>query len=193
MIFGNLAAIPQGNLKRLLAYSSIGHAGYLLLGIVSISAPFAGTAIVFYLVAYLVMTLLAFLVTTIVAQATGGDDIANFNGLNRRAPHLAFALMLSMLSLAGLPLTAGFLGKLFIFECAIEEQHWILVILGIITVAAGFYYYLKVIRAMYWQQPTDPDAPEIEVGGPAKLTIALLCALIIWIGVYPAPLLSLLP
>jgi NADH-quinone oxidoreductase subunit N len=193
MIFGNLAAIPQSNLKRLLAYSSIGHAGYLLLGIVSIGAPFAGTAIVFYLGAYLLMTLLAFLVMTIVAQATGGDDISDFNGLNQRAPHLAFAMLLAMLSLAGIPLTVGFLGKLFIFECAIEQQHWELVILGVITVAAGFYYYLKVIRAMYWQQPADPDAPEIEVSGLAKLTIATLCALIIWLGVYPAPLLSLLP
>jgi NADH-quinone oxidoreductase subunit N len=193
MIFGNLAALPQSNLKRLLAYSSIGHAGYLLLGIVSIGAPFAGTAIVFYLAAYLLMTLLAFLVMTIVAQASGGDDIADFNGLNQRSPHLAFAMLLAMLSLAGLPLTAGFLGKLFIFECAVEQQHWMLVILGVITVAAGFYYYLKVIRAMYWQQPADPDAPEIEIGPLAKITIALLCALIIWLGVYPAPLLALLP
>lgn len=193
MVFGNLAAIPQSNLKRLLAYSSIGHAGYLLLGIVSIGAPFAGTAIVFYLAAYLLMTLLAFLVMTIVAQASGGDDLADFNGLNQRAPHLAFAMLLAMLSLAGIPLTAGFLGKLFIFECAVEQQHWILVILGVITVAAGFYYYLKVIRAMYWQQPANPDAPEIEVGPLAKITIALLCALIIWVGVYPGPLLALLP
>lgn len=193
MVFGNLAAIPQSNLKRLLAYSSIGHAGYLLLGVVSIGAPFAGTAIVFYLAAYLLMTLLAFLVMTVVAQAGGGDDISDFNGLNRRAPHLAFAMLLAMLSLAGIPLTAGFLGKLFIFECAVEQQHWILVILGVVTVASGFYYYLKVIRAMYWQQPVDPDAPEIEVGPLTRVTIALLCALIIWLGVYPAPLLALLP
>ena len=193
MIFGNLAALPQSNLKRLLAYSSIGHAGYLLLGVVSIGAPFAGTAIVFYLAAYLLMTLLAFLVMTIVAQASGGDDLADFNGLNQRAPHLAFAMLIAMLSLAGIPLTAGFLGKLFIFECAVEQQHWILVILGVITVAAGFYYYLKVIRAMYWQQPANPDAPEIKVGPLAKITIALLCALIIWVGVYPGPLLALLP
>lgn len=193
MVFGNLAAIPQSNLKRLLAYSSIGHAGYLLLGVVSIGAPFAGTAIVFYLAAYFLMTLLAFLVMTIVAQASGGDDLADFNGLNQRAPHLAFAMLLAMLSLAGIPLTAGFLGKLFIFECAVEQQHWILVILGVITVAAGFYYYLKVIRAMYWQQPASPDAPEIEVGPLAKITIALVCALIIWLGVYPTPLLALLP
>ncbi len=193
MIFGNLAAIPQSNLKRLLAYSSIGHAGYLLLGVASLGAPFAGTAILFYLGAYLLMTMLALLVMTIVAQAAGGDDLADFAGLNQRAPHLAFAMLLAMLSLAGIPLTAGFLGKLFIFECALEQQHYVLVAIGVITVAAGFYYYLKVIRAMYWQQPADREAPEIVVGGLAKFTIATLCALIIWIGVYPAPLLALLP
>jgi len=193
MIFGNLAAIPQTNLKRLLAYSSIGHAGYLLLGVVSIGAPLAGTAILFYLAAYLLMTMLAFLVMTIVAQATGGDDLANFNGLSRRAPHLAFALLLAMLALAGLPLTVGFLGKLFIFEVAIQQEHWALVTLGVVTVAAGFYYYLKVVRAMYWQQAADLDAPEIPVSGLSKIAIATLCALIIWLGVYPAPLLSLLP
>ena len=193
MIFGNLAAIPQSNLKRLLAYSSIGHAGYLLLGVASIGAPFAGTAILFYLAAYLLMTLLAFLVMTIVAQAAGGDDLSDFNGLNQRAPHLAFALLLAMLSLAGIPLTAGFLGKLFIFECAVQQQHYVLVALGVIAVAAGFYFYLKVIRAMYWQQPANPDAPDIEVSPLAKFTIAALCALIIWLGVYPAPLLALLP
>ena len=192
MVFGNLAAIPQSNLKRLLAYSSIGHAGYLLLGVASIGAPFAGTAILFYLGAYLLMTMLAFLVMTIVSKATGGDDLSDFAGLNQRAPQLAFAMLLAMLSLAGIPLTAGFLGKLFIFEAAIYQEHYVLVALGVITVAAGFYFYLKVIRAMYWQQPVKADAPEIEVGGPAKFTIAALCALIIWLGVYPAPLLALL-
>ncbi|MBJ7258981.1 MAG: NADH-quinone oxidoreductase subunit N [Chthoniobacterales bacterium] len=192
MIFGNLAAIPQSNLKRLLAYSSIGHAGYLLIGVASIGAPFAGTAILFYLGAYLLMTLLAFLVMTVVAQSAGGDDLSDFAGLNQRAPQLAFAMLLAMLSLAGLPLTVGFLGKLFIFECAVQQQHYILVALGVIAVSAGFYFYLKVIRAMYWQQPADPDAPEIKTGPLAKFTIAALCALIIWLGVYPAPLLALI-
>lgn len=192
MIFGNLAAIPQSNLKRLLAYSSIGHAGYLLLGVASMGAPFAGTAILFYLVAYLLMTMLAFLVMTIVARAAGGDDLSDFAGLNQRAPQLAFAMLIAMLSLAGVPLTIGFLGKLFIFEAAVAQGHYILVVIGVITVAAGFYYYLKVVRAMYWQQPADPEAPEIEFGSLAKFTIAALCALIIWLGIYPAPLLALL-
>ncbi len=192
MIFGNLAAIPQSNLKRLLAYSSIGHAGYLLLGVASIGAPFAGTAILFYLGAYLLMTMLAFLVLTVVSKATGGDDLSDFAGLNQRAPQLAFAMLLTMLSLAGIPLTAGFLGKLFIFEAAIDQEHYILVAIGVITVAAGFYFYLKVIRAMYWQQPAKAGDPEVEVGGLARFTIAALCALIIWLGVYPAPVLALL-
>ncbi len=192
MIFGNLAAIPQSNLKRLLAYSSIGHAGYLLLGVASMGAPFAGPAILFYLVAYLLMTMLAFLVMTIVSRAAGGDDLSDFAGLNQRAPQLAFAMLLAMLSLAGVPLTAGFLGKLFIFEAAFAQGHYVLVAIGVVTVAAGFYYYLKVIRAMYWLQPADPDAPDIATGATARLTIALLCALIIWLGVYPAPLFALI-
>ena len=192
MIFGNLAAIPQGNLKRLLAYSSIGQAGYLLLGVASLGAPLAGTAILFYLGAYLLMTMLAFLVMTVVAQSTGGDDLSDFAGLNQRAPHLAFAMLLAMLSLAGLPLTVGFIGKLFIFEAAMEQQHHILVAIGVVTVASGFYYYLKVIRAMYWQQPSQTQSPEIQVHGLTKVTIAILCALIIWLGVYPGPLLALL-
>ncbi len=192
MVFGNLAAIPQSNLKRLLAYSSVAHAGYLLLGVASLGAPFVGSAILFYLGAYLLMTLLAFLVMTIVAKAVGGDDIADFNGLNQRAPQLAFAMLLAMASLAGVPLTVGFLGKLFIFEAAYQQGHFVLITIGIVTVAAGFYYYLKIVRAMYWQQAADPDAPGIPVGIAARITIAILCALIIWLGIYPAPLLSLI-
>lgn len=192
MIFGNFAAIPQSNLKRLLAYSSIGHAGYLLLGVSSLGAEFAGVAVLFYLGAYLVTTLLAFLVMVVVAKAAGGDDISDFNGLNQRAPHLAFAMLLAMLSLAGIPLTVGFLGKLFVFEAALQAGHYSLVAIGAVTVAAGFYYYLKVVRAMYWLQPTDPDAPAIPVGAAGKLAIAALCALVVWLGVYPAPLLALM-
>lgn len=192
MVFGNLAAIPQSNLKRLLAYSSVAHAGYLLLGVASLGAPFAGQAILFYLGAYLLMTLLAFLIMTVVAKSVGGDDIADFNGLSQRAPQLAFAMLIAMASLAGVPLTVGFLGKLFIFEAAFHQGHFVLIALGVITVAAGFYYYFKVIRAMYWQQPADPAAPEIPVGITARLTIAILCALILWLGIYPAPLLSLI-
>src|SRR6266480_858412 len=107
LIYGNLAALPQGNLKRLLAYSSIAHAGYLLIGV----ACFDGGAVIFYLAAYLPMTLLSFAVLVVVSQQTG-DRISDFDGLGKRSPFLAFAMLIGMVSLAGVPFTAGFLGKL---------------------------------------------------------------------------------
>jgi len=191
LIYGNLAAMPQTNLKRLLAYSSIAHAGYLLIGVASVGAPMAGKAIVFYLFGYLLMTMLAFLVMIPVAKASGGDDISNFNGLGRRSPGLAFALLLAMLSLAGLPFTVGFLGKFFIFEAAMQQKQYVLVILGIITVAAGFYYYLKAVRAMYWQ-PAAEDAEPIIVSPLSRFFIIVLSGLILIFGLFPQPILSLI-
>lgn len=192
LIYGNLAAMPQTNLKRLLGYSSIAHAGYLLIGVASVGAPFAGRAVVFYLIGYFLMTFLAFLVLVPVAAASGGDEISHFNGLGRRAPGLAFGMLISMLSLAGLPFTVGFLGKFFIFEAAMRQGHFVLVILGIVTVACGFYYYLKVVRAMFWQ-PAPEDAPPITVSGLTRFAIAFLAALILILGIYPAPVLQFLP
>ncbi|MFZ4775003.1 MAG: NADH-quinone oxidoreductase subunit N [Terrimicrobiaceae bacterium] len=192
LIFGNLAAMPQTNLKRLLGYSSIAHAGYLLVGVASVGSASAGRAIVFYLFGYLLMTFLAFLVLIPVAKATGGDDIAHFNGLGRRAPGLALAMLISMLSLAGLPFTIGFLGKFFIFEAAMREQHFVLVALGVVTVACGFYYYLKVVRAMYWM-PAPEDAEPIIVSPLTRFTSAFLAALILIAGIYPKPILAILP
>ena len=192
LIYGNLAAMPQTNLKRLLGYSSIAHAGYLLVGVASVGSPAAGRAIVFYLVGYLLMTFLAFLVLIPVAKAAGGDDIAHFNGLGRRAPGLALALLISMLSLAGLPFTAGFLGKFFIFEAAMQEQHYALVVIGVVTVACGFYYYLKVVRAMYWQ-PAPADAAPIFISPLTRFAAALLASLILIIGIFPKPILQILP
>lgn len=192
LLYGNLAAIPQTNFKRLLGYSSIAHAGYLLVGIASAGAIFAGRAIIFYLFGYLLMTFLAFLVLIPVAKASGGDEISHFNGLGRRAPGLALALLLAMLSLAGLPFTVGFLGKFFIFEAAMSQQKYLLVVIGVVTVAAGFYYYLKVVRAMYWQAPPE-DAPEIVVSAASRAAIFCLSALILILGVYPQPILRMLP
>src|SRR6266566_4752571 len=149
LIYGNLAALPQTNVKRLLAYSSIAHAGYLLVAVVS----FSGRAVAFYLVAYLLMTLLSFAVLVLVSQG-GGDQLDSFAGLSQRSPFLAFAMLVGMLSLAGLPFTAGFLGKFFIFYAAISQRQITLITVGVIAVGCGFYYYLKVVRAMYWPAPT---------------------------------------
>jgi NADH-quinone oxidoreductase subunit N len=181
LIYGNLAALPQGNLKRLLAYSSIAHAGYLLIGIVCLDA----SAVTFYLVAYLLMTLLSFAVLVIVAQQTG-EQISDFDGLGKRSPFLAFAMLIGMVSLAGVPFTAGFLGKFFIFYAAILQRQIALVVVGVITVGCGFYYYLKVVRAMYWQSA--PKADNIRVNGLSRFAISALVIGTIWLGIYPQPI-----
>jgi NADH-quinone oxidoreductase subunit N len=190
LVFGNFAAIPQTNMKRLLGYSSVAHAGYLLMGVASLGSLMAIPAIGLYFTAYLAMTMLAFVVLQLVTEATGGDEISRFNGLGRRSPLLAGAMLLSMASLAGIPFTAGFMGKLMIFEVALKQGHTGLVLIGCVTVAAGFYYYFKVIRAMYWMQPSEESA--IAVPGSMKLLIAVLGAGIIAFGLYPAPLIAAL-
>lgn len=185
LIYGNLAALPQTNLKRLLAYSSIAHAGYLLIGVVC----FDVRAITFYLVAYLLMTLLSFAVLTIVAQQTG-EEISDFDGLGKRSPFLAFAMLIGMISLAGVPFTAGFLGKFYIFYAAVSQRQIALVVVGVITVGCGFYYYLKVVRAMYWQ--FDAKVEPIAVNGLSRVAISALIVATIWFGVYPQPILQAL-
>src|SRR5437762_1078359 len=178
MIYGNLAALPQGNLKRLLAYSGIAHAGYFLIGV----ACFDGQAVAFYLVAYLLMTLLSFAVLVIVSQQTG-DRISDFDGLAKRSPFLAFAMLIAMVSLAGVPFTAGFLGKFFIFYAAIAQRPLALVVVGVITLAWGFYYYIKVVRAMYWQSAATID--KIPLSTLSRFAMSALILAIIGFGIYP--------
>lgn len=191
LLFGNLAAMPQTNFKRLLAYSSIAHAGYLLLGVASVSSGSAGTAVSFYLFGYLLMTFSAFFALVLVAGASGADEISDFNGLSRRSPLLAFHLTIAMLSLAGLPFTVGFLGKYLIFESAVRAGLYVLVGIGVITVASGFYYYLKVVRAAYWQSAPEA-APAIILPLPTRITLLLLSAATLIFGVFPQPILALL-
>jgi NADH-quinone oxidoreductase subunit N len=181
LLYGNLAALPQTNLKRLLAYSSIAHAGYLLIGVVC----FDVRAVAFYLVAYLLMTLLSFAVLVIVAQQTG-DEISDFDGLAKRSPFLAFAMLIGMVSLAGVPFTAGFFGKFYIFYAAVLQRQIALVVVGVVTVGCGFYYYLKVVRAMYWQSA--PTVDRIPVNGLSRVAISALIIATIWLGVYPQPI-----
>jgi len=193
LIYGNLAALPQDNFKRLLAYSSIGHAGYLLIAVASVSSSAEGfgssrVAIGYYLAGYLLMTLLSFLVMIVVANHSRGDDIAHFNGLAKRSPFLAFGLLTAMLSLAGIPFTAGFIGKFLIFATAVQAHHYVLIALGIVTVAAGFYYYLRVVAAMYWAEPGD-DTP-ITIAPLTKFAIGTLTLFIFVFGIFPQPILA---
>ena len=182
LIYGNLAALPQTNVKRLLAYSSIAHAGYLLVAVVS----FSGRAVAFYLVAYLLMTLLSFAVLILVSQP-GGDQLESFAGLSQRSPFLAFAMLVAMASLAGVPFTAGFLGKFLVFDAAIATHHFGLVVVAIVTVGAGFYYYFKVVRAIYWDAPSS-STDEIIVSPLTRAALIALIAGTFVLGVYPQPI-----
>ena len=158
----------------------------------AIGDAFAGRAVVFYLSGYLVMTFLAFLILVPVTKASGGDDIAHFNGLARRSPGLALAMLIAAASLAGVPFTVGFFGKFFIFEAAMNQGLYLLVLAGIVTVASGFYYYFKVIRAMYWQ-PAPEDAGPVAITKTSSVAIFILATLILILGVYPQLLIGMLP
>jgi len=193
LLVGNLAAIPQSNFKRLLAYSSIGHAGFLLLAVAAWKAGAPGSTtlssaevVSFYLGAYLLMTLGAFFVLAVVSMARGSESIATFDGLAKRNPALAGALTVLMAALAGVPLTAGFFGKFFVFRIAVENGLWWGVGIAAIAAAAGFYYYFKVVRAMYWNQPSDTEP--IVVPKISSIVIGTCVAAVVILGFYPQPL-----
>ncbi|CAN5317451.1 NADH-quinone oxidoreductase subunit N [soil metagenome] len=196
LIYGNLAAIPQSNFKRLLAYSSISHSGFLVLALACADPQkfdlSPGSVVGFYIATYLLMTILSFLVLTVVRRHGGSDDLSAFDGLHQRSPFLAFALLVGVVGLAGVPLTAGFLGKLFVFNLAVDQGHYILLAIAILGAAAGFYYYLKVARSMYWVPPTTNGAV-IAISLPTRLVISALVISIIVFGINPAPILDLLP
>ena len=202
LIYGNLAAIAQKNIKRLLAYSSIAHAGFLLMavpalgGTSNITGLGPESAISFYLAGYLLMTLLCFLVLTVVRGATESEDLTALEGLGKRSPFLAFAMLVGVASLAGIPLTVGFFGKFFLFNIAIQNAMqnglWIVVFLAVLGATTGFYYYFKIIRAMYCESPTgEGEVSGLEVGRLTMLAIILLVIAVFFFGVFPAPLLGL--
>lgn len=196
LLIGNFAAIPQTNFKRLLAYSSISHAGFLVLALIGERPVFdlsGGQITAFYLAGYLFMTMLAFAVLVIINRVTGRDDLSTFDGLHKRSPLLAFALVIAMASLAGVPLTVGFLGKFFVFAGAVANQHWTLLAIAIAGAAAGFYYYLKVLRNMFWNAaPEGADQEAISLSPLTRGVLGVLIAATVIFGVYPAPILNLL-
>lgn len=185
LVYGNLAAISQSNFKRLLAYSSIAHAGFLLIGV----AMNDFVAVPFYLGVYALMTFSAFFVLALIRSSEGGDEISAFDGLGKRNPLLALLLTITMAAMAGIPLTAGFWGKFLIFKTAIAGgvSIWLLII-AFISVAAGFYYYLKVVKAMYWNSPSTEIAIKIPVITRTVL-ITLNLAILIF-GIYPKPIMD---
>ena len=195
LLFGNLAAIPQTNFKRLLAYSSIAHAGFLLLALAagkSASADLGSAKVVsFYLATYLLMTLGVFFVLAQVRIQRDGENISDFNGLGKTNPQLALALTVLLAALAGVPLTAGFWGKFFVFSLAVDAKLWWGVGIAFIAAAAGFYYYFKVIRALWWAAPSTNVKP-IVLPCISKICIAALTLVVLVLGFWPQPIWALL-
>lgn len=192
LLLGNLAAIPQSNFKRLLAYSSISHAGFLVLALAGGGDLAPQHIVAFYMAAYLCMTLLAFAVLIVINRATGSDDLKAFDGLHKRSPFLAFAMLVAAASLAGVPLTAGFLGKLFVFLSAASAEQWVPLAIAVAGAAAGFYYYFKVVRSMYWNSPAAEDSAALSISLLLKALIIALAAASIVLGLYPQAVLGLL-
>jgi len=185
MTVGNLLALAQKNIKRLLAYSSVAHAGYVLIGLVALSA-FGVTSIVFYLAAYMVSNLAAFAVVILFSRAAGSEDIKDYAGLSRRSPGLALAMLVALLSLAGMPPLAGFVGKLWVFAAAVESGLVWLAFVGVINAIIGLYYYLTVLKVVYLYRSEDEDKP-VAVPRTYALALGLCVVAIVLIGTLSAP------
>jgi len=160
MVVGNLAALRQQSLKRMLAYSSIAHVGYLLLGVLSHDAQAGVQAVWLYLLIYLVMQTGAFAVVILLEGRSEGERIDDFRGLGKRQPVLAFAMLVFLLSLAGIPPLVGFFGKFYLFKLAIEQGYVALTVLALLTSAVSAYYYLGVVQVMYFKEPRGERAEE---------------------------------
>ncbi len=193
VLLGSLPALFQTSVKRLLAYSSISHAGFLLLALgCRESLRFdlsSGGVVAFYLATYLPMTVLGFLGLIQMRLNGRGEELDEFNGLAEKSPLLALLLTLAFASLAGLPLTAGFLGKMLVFVALVDHQFWFALGCAVVGAAAGFYYYFRVILAMY--TPLEGTKPVV-MSLPARAGAVVLGLAIVVLGVYPKPLQNVL-
>jgi len=189
MTVGNLAALVQKDFKRLLAYSTVAHAGYVLIGILSMNSTGYMSAI-FYVCALLFMKFTVFLVVVKVADGGGNLEISHLAGLYRRAPLLAMALMVAIFSLAGIPPTIGFTGKFLVFIAALEKGYFTLVLIAMINVVISLYYYLLVLKAAYLLEPGEAQ-DGIQLSSPMKMLTAALVLVMVVAGIYPHHLIEL--
>jgi NADH-quinone oxidoreductase subunit N len=193
MVFGNLTAMAQNSVKRLLAYSAIAHAGYLVVGLLAVNKD-GLAAVLYYVFVYALTVMGAFGVLAVVAEKTGGDHLSNLAGLSRRSPFLAFCLLVFLLSLAGIPPLAGFFGKFYLFVAALRTTPhtlgllW-LVILAVAMSAVSLYYYLQVLKQVYVGEP-DPRLPAIPCLLSTRIVIGLLMLAVVLFGCLPQLLLG---
>lgn len=188
IIYGSLCAIPQRNLKRLLGYSSIANAGYLLLGVAALNRA-GSTAVLYYLSGYLFTVMAAFMVLILVMRQAQADDISGLAGLHQRSPLLAATMTLAMVSLAGIPPLAGFFGKFLLLKAVLEQgvnyapYYWLAGV-AVIGVVISLYYYFGVVRAIYWSSET-PDLTSIPISLPSRLAIYVCIAGMFLLGLFP--------
>ncbi len=188
MTYGNITAIAQKNIKRLLAYSGIAQIGNILIGVAA-GTKRGGDSVLFYLLAYLFANLGAFVVVIIFSNLTKKEEIDDLAGLNRRSPLAAFAMLLFLLSLAGVPPLAGFMAKVYVFAAAVEQGLFLLVSIGLINVVISFYYYLIVVKKMYAVEPV--DASPLPLSVPLRLVLYTGIAGVLWLGIWPKPFIDL--
>jgi NADH-quinone oxidoreductase subunit N len=194
MVLGNCAAIVQHNIKRLLAYSSIAHAGYIFIGLVA-ATQMGATAVFFYIIVYALTNLGAFGVVAALSSRAGGDEMQNFDGMAKRAPFLSLLMLIFVLSLAGIPPLGGFLGKFYLFAAAVQRdaQHfgllW-LVVLGIFMSAVSLYYYLILLKHIYVIESADRSP--IVTPKYLNVALALVALAVLALGLWPKPVLELL-
>jgi NADH-quinone oxidoreductase subunit N len=200
MTLGNLAAMSQSNIRRLLGYSTIAHAGYILVGVAAVSgvvySPGAGPAfttfgpssVLFYLAAYLAANLTAFIAIIVISNRIESDRIADYAGLFRRSPFLAVALALALVALIGVPPTSVFIAKLYVFTAAVKGGLAWLAVVGVINSVVSAYYYIRIVRVMFLDAPPSPEG--IPASAPSRLALALVAAATVGIGVAPGLLLA---
>lgn len=195
MVIGGLLAVVQGNVKRMLAYSSVSQAGYILIGVTAMAAnqvnrADALAAVIFYIATYMLTNICAFAVAGTIALRVGGDDVEDFNGLGRRSPYLALGMTAALLSLLGAPPLVGFVAKFVIFGSAIGVNLIALVVVAIVMVLVSVVYYLNVVRAMYVER-TERDSEPLFVPAPTSISVLLTAVAIVLLTAFSPPFWSL--
>ncbi|MFY8186151.1 MAG: NADH-quinone oxidoreductase subunit N, partial [Bacteroidia bacterium] len=189
LVVSNISAASQNNVKRMLAYSSISHAAFMLMAILAVQPGMSIPSILYYTLAYSVGSITAFAVIYNVAKKST-ENIEAFNGLGKRNPLLAFCMLIAMLSLAGIPVTAGFFAKYYIFTTIMATSFKWLLVIAVLTSAVGAYYYFKVIIAMYFKKPDTTEPVEVEM--PVMLVLIITTLLTLAIGVVPGYIIGML-
>jgi NADH-quinone oxidoreductase subunit N len=192
MTLGNLVALAQTNMKRLLAYSSIAHAGYAMIGLVT-NSKLGIEAVIYYLIAYILTNMAAFGIITVFHKTTGSDEIRAYDGMSRRSPYLGLAMMVAFLSLAGMPPFGGFIGKVLVFTAAIEKGWYWLVFVGIFNSIIGVYYYLTTLKYVYLyrMEGENEEAHPIAISRPVAIGLMVVTLGIVVVGVFFAPWFSM--